>query len=224
MRTSCLSMSQDEMPQSESANPPETAHPSQQPSQNTHGASIDATQGKRQNLQTLEELRQKMKDRFVHQHSQVKEYLGELSLTSPDIGYSRQVLREMRSTPSTPLRPPTSPQVKSTTNSHKRASSQDMDSSYPFPSTISQKTPLEHVTRSREDHRMFNPRSTRGSLKKKLGKQPDARSTPERTYYAPPKREFLPSDAANVMEDPTTGRLVVKCVPNPTSALRRRKS
>ncbi|EER26624.1 Histidine Kinase A (phosphoacceptor) domain containing protein [Coccidioides posadasii C735 delta SOWgp] len=204
MRTSCLSMSQDEMPQaSESANTPETAHPSQQPSQNTHGASIDAAQGKRQSMQTLEELRQKMKDRFVHQHSQVKEYLGELSLTSPDIGYSRQVLREMRSTPSTPLRPPTSPQVKSTTNSHKRASSQDMDSSYPFPSTISQKTPLEHVTRSREDHRMFNPRSTRGSLKKKLGKQPDARSTPERTYYAPPKREFLPSDAANVMEDPT---------------------
>ncbi|EEP82381.1 hypothetical protein UREG_07246 [Uncinocarpus reesii 1704] len=195
MRSSRPSMNHDEVSQAnEAATSPEaTRRPAHETLSNT------SVQGNRQSMHTIEELRKRMKDRIAHQQSQVNQHLHEPHLPSPDAGYTRPTSsRELKSNPSTPLRAPTSPLlVKTVGNSHKRASSQDME--YPFPS-ITPKAPLDHIARSREDPRMFNPQSARGSLKKKVRKRPDSRQ--ERTPAAPPKREFLPSDAANVMEDP----------------------
>ncbi|WEW54953.1 hypothetical protein PRK78_000380 [Emydomyces testavorans] len=207
MRTSHRSTNQDDGSQArEGAPSPETARlPTQELPSTTYGTSIDSLRSKRQSMQTLEELRKKMRDKMVHQQSQVQQHLDESQLPGPDMGYARHTSRELRSNPSTPLKAPTSPHyVKSTNRSHKRGSSQDPDfSSYPFPSTIPSKATMEHSMRSRDDSRMFNLRSSRGSLKKKISKNPDIRSGQERVPLAPPKGDFLPSGAASVAENPS---------------------
>ncbi|KAI1944325.1 hypothetical protein LOZ39_004180 [Ophidiomyces ophidiicola] len=203
MRFPCPPMNNDESSQtSDSATSQNAGDPAEAPPSSPRDTSAAIFEDRGKSMNTLEELRQRMKDKMISQQTQLDKQTGSPQPPRSGSEYHRQTARELLSNPPTPSRAPSSPHnVKSRGPLHVRGSSQEFDPTFPFPTMGSQKRPLDHAARPREDPRILGSRSTRTPRKNTMGGSGESRTASDRPWTAPPKRDFLPSDATDVIED-----------------------